>query len=177
MFRRRRSENSRRRRTPQRLAIFDFLRKPAFQIGILIFALVLIMLLAVLGQNQPASVSPTVTANSTGQPLVSLTNLPDVIQVSSAYELYKTNSAYILDVRERSEWDLKHIPATTLLPLGQVAALASKMPVDKPIIVISDADNRSMQARDIIRQAGFPNVTSMADGIGAWKEQGYPIEP
>ena len=145
------------------------MRKPAFQLGIVIIAVVLILLLAVYGQ-QPAS-------NPPAQLDVTATNLPDVIDVSQAYALYMNNTAYLLDVRDRQEWDQLHIPSTTLLPLIQVSALASKMPTDKPIIVISGADNRSSQARDMIRQAGILNVSSLMGGLDAWRRQGYPTEP
>ena len=89
----------------------------------------------------------------------------------------KKNAVYILDVRDRQEWDAMHIPSTTLLPLIQVSALASKMPTDKPIIVVSGEDNRALQARDILRKAGILNVSSMSNGISGWKLQGFPIEP
>lgn len=105
------------------------------------------------------------------------TQVPNVISVTSAYDLYKSGSAYLLDVRERSEWDQLHIPGSTLLPLSQVAALVNQFPKDKPIIVISGSDSRSQQARDILKQGGITNVTSMAGGIVYWRTQGYPIEP
>ena len=174
MFRRRRSESRSHRRHAQRLILFDFMRKPSFQIGVVIFAVLVIVAIALSGQKSQGQPTQAVISTS---PQPTGTNLPNVISVSAAYGLYTSKSAYILDVRERSEWDQLHIPATTLLPLGQVAALADKLPRDKPIIAISGSDNRSQQARDIIKQSGISNVTSMAGGILSWQTDGYPIEP
>jgi rhodanese-related sulfurtransferase len=154
--------------------VFDFMRKPSFQIGLVIFAALIVVVIALSGQQRSVSQTPI---NTLTVPEPTTTIVPNVISVGTAHDLYMSNSAYFLDVRERSEWDEFHIPNTTLLPLSQVAALVDKLPRDKPIIAISGSDNRAQQARDIIKQSGFGNVTSMAGGIVSWRTQGYPIEP
>jgi rhodanese-related sulfurtransferase len=166
MFRKHRSEHKT-HHTITRRGLFDFMRKPAFQVGLVIFAVILIIFIAMLGQ-QPAAVSNSPTTPA---------GLPNEISVDEAYKLYQGNSAYFLDVRERSEWDAFHIPKTTLLPLGQMAALADKFPKDKPIIVVCASGIRSAQGRDILKQAGYANVTSMTGGLTAWKAKGFPLEP
>lgn len=192
MFRLNRSEFRHRRRIHRR-TIFDFTRKPAFQLGVVIFVAVVVLILALNGQKpsaQPSATLPPGTVQAqpvaqttftqppvTAQSQPAGTSLPGVISVSQAYDMYRANSAYLLDVRERSEWDQFHIPGSTLLPLGQVAALINDFPKDKPIIVLSGPDSRSQQARDILIQGGLTNVTSMAGGIVFWRTQGYPIEP
>lgn len=174
MFRLNRSQY--RRRHIHRRTIFDFTRKPAFQIGVVVFVALLVIALALNGQKPGAQAWSTQTPIA-AQVLMTGTQVPNVISVTSAYDLYKSGSAYLLDVRERSEWDQLHIPGSTLLPLSQVAALVNQFPKDKPIIVISGSDSRSQQARDILKQGGITNVTSMAGGIVYWRTQGYPIEP
>ena len=171
MFRRRRSEHTTRHTT--RRGLFDFMRTPAFQVGLVIFAVILIILIAMLGQQPAVTEHPPAVSNSLATPA----GLPNEISVDEAYKLYQGNGAYFLDVRERSEWDAFHIPKTTLLPLGQVAALADKFPKDKPIIVVCASGIRSAQGRDILKQAGYANVTSLTGGVTAWKAKGYPIEP
>ena len=172
MFRRRRSQRTTHHHTANR-GLFDFMRKPAFQVGLVIFAVIAIIVIALLGQQpavteHPAAVSTTLALS---------TSMPDEISIGDAYKLYQRNGAYFLDVRERPEWDAFHIPKTTLLPLGQVAALADKFPKDKPIIVVCASGIRSAQGRDILKKAGYTNVTSLTGGVTAWKTQGYPIEP
>jgi rhodanese-related sulfurtransferase len=154
------------------------MRKPAFQLGFVVFAVLIIVFLILTAQKKPAAPLPVgATAVVAGQFQTIGTDVPNVISVQDAYGLYMSNSAYFLDVRERAEWDQIHIPATVLLPLSQVAALVDKFPKDKPIIVVSGSDNRSQQGRDILKHSGFTNVTSMAGGIIFWQTQGYPVEP
>jgi rhodanese-related sulfurtransferase len=172
MFRRHRSEHKTHHNMTRR-GLFDFMRKPAFQIGLIIVAVIVIVVIAILGQQSTVREHPLVVSNA----LVIATALPNEISVDEAYKLYQSTGAYFLDVRERSEWDAFHIPKTTLLPLGQVAALVDKFPKDKPIIVVCASGIRSAQGRDILKQAGYTNTTSMTGGVTAWKTKGYPIEP
>ena len=53
----------------------------------------------------------------------------------------------------------------------------SEVPKDQQIVVVCRSGNRSQQGRDILLQAGYTKVTSMAGGVTEWKTQGFPIEP
>ncbi|KPL74328.1 hypothetical protein ADM99_01800 [Leptolinea tardivitalis] len=88
----------------------------------------------------------------------------------------RDQGAFILDVREQSEWDELHIPGATLIPLGTLPNELTKIPKDKTVVVVCRTGRRSAQGRDILLNAGFENVTSMAGGVTEWKASGYPIE-
>lgn len=140
---------------------FAFLRRPAVQLGILgIVALVVIALILSINAS-----------NGSG--------LPVTISPQQAYALYQNGEAFFLDVREPEEWQEYHVPNTTLIPLGQLSARVGEIPVpkDAPIVVVCRSGNRSDQGRDILRRAGFTNVTSMDGGLKTWRQLGYPIEP
>ncbi len=99
--------------------------------------------------------------------------LPSEISVSEA--LAKRDSgAFILDVRQPEEWNEAHIPDSTLIPLDQLSGRISELPKDQQIVVVCRSGNRSAQGRDILLQAGFADVTSMAGGLNQWKAAGYP---
>ena len=98
--------------------------------------------------------------------------LPLEISVDDAYQM-REDGAFILDVREPEEWDEKHIPGATLIPLGELAARVDEVPQDQEIVVVCRSGNRSQVGRDILTQAGFEQVTSMAGGINQWIERGY----
>lgn len=99
--------------------------------------------------------------------------LPSEISIAEA--LAKRDSgAFILDVRQPEEWNEAHIPDSTLIPLDQLASRISELPRDQEIVVVCRSGNRSAQGRDILLQAGFSNVTSMAGGLNQWKAAGYP---
>lgn len=82
--------------------------------------------------------------------------------------------AFILDVRQPEEWNEFHIPDSTLIPLGELAARVNELPRDQEIVVVCRSGNRSAQGRDILLNAGFTQVTSMAGGVTQWKAAGYP---
>jgi rhodanese-related sulfurtransferase len=83
--------------------------------------------------------------------------------------------AFILDVREPHEWLEVHIPGATLIPLAQLPARLSELPRGREIVVVCRSGNRSADGRDILRQAGFAPVTSMAGGMIDWQAAGYEI--
>lgn len=102
--------------------------------------------------------------------------LPAEISVVQAAEK-RDQGALILDVREQSEWDEFHIPGATLIPLGQLESRLEDVPKDQEIVVVCRSGNRSRTGRDILLDAGYNLVTSMAGGVTQWKSQGLPIEP
>jgi len=104
-------------------------------------------------------------------------NLPATISTEEGYKLYQQEEVFVLDVREQYEWDEFHVPNTTLIPLGELAARVNEVPKDAKIVVICNSGNRSDQGRDILKQAGFSNVTSMDGGVQAWRSLGYPTVP
>ncbi len=101
------------------------------------------------------------------------TSMPPEISVQEAVAKQKSG-AFILDVREPSEWNDAHIAGATLIPLGELASRVSELPRDKEIVVVCRSGNRSAKARDLLLNSGFSQVTSMAGGLNQWKAAGYP---
>ncbi len=104
----------------------------------------------------------------------SASSLPAEINVSQAYELYQAG-AYFLDVRTPEEWQDYHIPNTTLIPLDELPKRINEVPQGQRIVVVCRSGNRSQQGRDILRRAGYEQVSSMAGGLLDWRVAGYPI--
>lgn len=100
-------------------------------------------------------------------------NMPPEISVSEAVAKQEAG-AFILDVREPSEWNEAHIAGATLIPLGELVSRVNELPKDKEIVVVCRSGNRSAQARDLLVSEGFTQVTSMAGGLNQWKAAGYP---
>lgn len=133
-------------------------RKLQIGLGVLLVAAVLFVIIVLFGQGQSAA------------------GLPATVSTQRGYELYQ-QGAFVLDVREQQEWDEFHAPNTTLIPLGELEQRVSELPKDKQIVVVCRSGNRSDEGRDILKRAGFTNVTSMDGGLNAWRDLGYPIEP
>ena len=134
-----------------------FLRRPLVQIGIVVVvALVIYFLLS--------------TSSGAGG------GLPANVSVDEAYAMVQ-DGAFMLDVREVTEWNEFHAPVATLIPLGELTVRVNELPRDRKIVVVCRSGNRSQQGRDILLAAGFRQVTSMDGGMNAWRTSGYPIEP
>jgi len=82
--------------------------------------------------------------------------------------------AFILDVRQPEEWNEYHVPGSTLIPLAELQNRLTDLPKDKEIVVVCRSGNRSATGRDVLLNAGFPQVTSLAGGLSQWKAKGYP---
>lgn len=98
--------------------------------------------------------------------------LPAEVSVAKAAEL-RDQGVFVLDVREPDEWAQAHIPGATLIPLGELQSRVNELPKDQPVLVYCRSGNRSASGRDILKAAGFENVTSMAGGINQWIAAGY----
>lgn len=98
---------------------------------------------------------------------------PPVIDVHEAAEK-RAAGAVMLDVRQPEEWEEAHIPGALLIPLGELPSRLDEVPEGQEVVVYCRSGNRSQEGRDILRRAGFEQVTSMAGGIGAWLAAGLP---
>lgn len=135
-------------------------RRPASQIALL--AVVALVIFLILQAGRTGSNAPAI--------------LPREISVSEAYTKYQ-NGAFVLDVRTQEEWDEYHAPNTTLIPLDQLPSRLNELPPGEEIVVVCRSGNRSQQARDLLVDAGFEQVTSMRGGLNEWRASGYPVEP
>lgn len=100
--------------------------------------------------------------------------VPATITVQQASEQF-ANGAFLLDVREPSEWNEAHVEGAVLIPLGELSTRVSEIPTDQDVLIICRSGNRSAQARDILRAAGLPRTTSINGGINAWMSAGLPV--
>ena len=100
-------------------------------------------------------------------------SLPEEISVAQAAAM-RDKGSLLLDVREPEEWTESHVPGSTHIPLGELDASVGKLPRDQEIVVVCRSGNRSKRGRDILLEAGFGRVTSMAGGLTAWAAAGQP---
>ncbi len=157
MYRRDRDNRRRPRRNNTEYRRRPALMRPGVQISILVIIGLIIFIILQSGGSDGNS-------------------LPREINVDEAYGKYQSGT-FVLDVRTLEEWNEFHAPNSTLIPLDQLAARISELPRDKEIVVVCRSGNRSQQGRDILLNAGFQQVSSMAGGLTEWRTKGYPIEP
>lgn len=102
--------------------------------------------------------------------------LPAEVSAAEAAAL-RDSGAFVLDVRQPEEWAEYHVPDSTLIPLGELPNRLNELPRDQEIVIVCRSGNRSRQARDILLDAGFTQVASMAGGLNEWRALGFVTVP
>ena len=148
-------KKSSRRERASRNSFSKFMRNPLVGLGAIVLLFVIVFLIA------------SLSGGNSG-------NLPAEISVQEAYQKYQ-QGVFLLDVRRPDEWDMYHVANTVQIPLDQLSNRLNELPKDQPIMIICHSGNRSGQAQAILAQAGF-NATSVAGGMIAWNQAGYPLE-
>jgi rhodanese-related sulfurtransferase len=94
--------------------------------------------------------------------------------------LDRKDPVWILDVREKNEYDISRIPGSTLIPLGELPRRLAELPqgANAPEIVVHcKVGARSARAVAFLREKGFTRVKNLKDGILAWSERIDPTQP
>lgn len=68
--------------------------------------------------------------------------------------------AFLVDVRTPGEFADGHVKGSTNIPLDQISAQLSKFKGKEQIVVFCRSGMRSSQAKSILQQNGFTNVTN-----------------
>jgi rhodanese-related sulfurtransferase len=92
----------------------------------------------------------------------------------------------LLDVRDSNEFQAARIPGAIHAPRGSLEWLVDPASdwrddriagrVDARIVLHCTVGARSLLAAQTLNAMGFRNVASMAGGIDAWAEAGFPVE-
>jgi sulfur-carrier protein adenylyltransferase/sulfurtransferase len=75
---------------------------------------------------------------------------------------------FLLDVRERFEFDICRIPGSVLIPLGQLPARLQEVPAGAEVVVVCHTGQRSLTAARLLRDAGAVGARSLRGGVEAW---------
>jgi rhodanese-related sulfurtransferase len=66
-----------------------------------------------------------------------------------------TKEAFVLDVREKPELAVEHVPDAVNIPLGELRGRLDELPRDRPIDVVCRSGQRAYYATRILLQHGF----------------------
>ena len=85
---------------------------------------------------------------------------------------------HFLDVREDNEFSQDHAAGARHVGRGVLERDIEGLIPDQraDIVLYCGGGFRSALAAESLQQMGYHNVTSMAGGIRAWREAGYPLE-
>lgn len=79
-------------------------------------------------------------------------------------------SFFLLDVRERSEYEESHLPGCKLIPLGELMQRARELNPQDEIVIYCAHGVRSMQALMGLKSLGFTKLRSLEGGISEFHE-------
>ena len=97
------------------------------------------------------------------------------ITQKEAKNMMDTQEVLVLDVRERDEFDVGHIPGAILLPVGTIseATAAAVIPADDTVVLVyCRSGNRSKTASAALAELGYTQVYEFG-GINTWP---YEVE-
>ena len=93
-------------------------------------------------------------------------------------KLARGEKLHLIDVREDHEFWIDHAAGARHLGKGIIERDIEAAIPDKqaPIVLYCGGGYRSVLAADALQQMGYSNVISLAGGIKALREAGFPLE-
>jgi len=91
-------------------------------------------------------------------------------------ELANLADVQLVDVRERWEWEIGHLPGAHHLPLGILGGATDRLDRNRPVVTVCHKGSRSLQACLVLRAGGF-DARSLRGGLDAWArlvDPGFP---
>jgi molybdopterin/thiamine biosynthesis adenylyltransferase/rhodanese-related sulfurtransferase len=85
----------------------------------------------------------------------------------------------LVDVREKVEREINHIPGSVLIPKGdfQTGEALSQLPQDKQVVLYCKTGVRSAEVLAIVHGAGLSDAVHVGGGVSAWVTQIDPTQP
>ena len=76
--------------------------------------------------------------------------------------------ALIIDVRDKDEYDFRHIPSAKNIPLSDIEDYSDEIPTDRPVYFICKSGNRSSHAIILLNDLDINNVINVRGGMLSW---------
>ena len=99
------------------------------------------------------------------------------VTTAEATRMINKESALILDIRNKKEWDTGHIANSRHIPFADLDRRITELDnyKEKPIIVVCNLGQTAGSAGKKLKIAGFTQVARLSGGITEWKAQHLPI--
>lgn len=80
----------------------------------------------------------------------------------------REESCYLLDVREKGEYDAGHIPLAMSRPLSQLEAWSGELDKERTVIVYCRTINRARRSADLLSSRGYREILVLDGGYSVW---------
>jgi sulfur-carrier protein adenylyltransferase/sulfurtransferase len=116
---------------------------------------------------RPAASEPTMTTG----------NAREISALELKQRLDRGDKIHIVDVREPNEYQIKRIPGSQLIPLGELPRRYAELEPDDEFVMQCKSGARSARAADFLRTVGFRRVLNLKGGILDWIDKVDPSQP
>jgi rhodanese-related sulfurtransferase len=102
---------------------------------------------------------------------------PDAVSLETARAEHEAGRAILIDIREPDEHATGVAAGARLLPMRQLGARLSEIPLDpgKPVLLICNTQNRSSATLRALRERGYSHVRYVTGGMSEWARRGWPM--
>lgn len=90
-------------------------------------------------------------------------------------EAIDTGGAYLIDVREVSEYEAGHIPGAVNIPIRELTSNLGAIPLDGPVFVYCASGYRAAMSTSALHMLGYTNVKAYGPSFKAWEAAGEAI--
>ncbi|QEW08207.1 rhodanese-like domain-containing protein [Nitrincola iocasae] len=99
------------------------------------------------------------------------------VSPAEATRLINKESAALLDIRTKKEWDTGYIANSRHIPFAELDKRIIELEKlkDKPVIIVCNLGQTAGSAGKTLKANGFTEVMRLAGGITEWKAQHLPI--
>jgi rhodanese-related sulfurtransferase len=98
------------------------------------------------------------------------------VKTISPDDLKRQPNVVILDARERSEYDVSHLPNALFAGFNNFEKkVLEDIPMDKPIVVYCSIGYRSEKIGEKLKKMGYTKVFNLYGSIFEWLNQGNPV--
>jgi rhodanese-related sulfurtransferase len=100
------------------------------------------------------------------------------IDVDAAHHKWESGTSFVVDVRQREEYERGHIPGSVNIPLLELPDSQELLPadLDTPVLTVCGRGNISLPGVLYLNSLGYREAHSVTGGIGAWSERGFVTE-
>ena len=104
-------------------------------------------------------------------------SLRDQVREISAEDA-RDADAVLVDVRSDEEWKVGHIPEAVHIPMSELGARLPELVPDRArrLVTYCATGRRSLIVLPELDDLGYEDTASMAGGIVAWQNLGFPVE-
>ena len=105
--------------------------------------------------------------------------IKNITTVELKNKISENTPKYIIDVREKEEYESSHIENSHSIPVTEFKSKYQELLTDKneEIILICRSGGRSMVIAIFLDQEGYSNIINVDGGVLSWNKDGNDLTP